>query len=78
MPVRAAIDAFLDTPKVKANPNTARAYTGVLDRTAGVIGADRKLAGVADGEVADALAELWGKAAPVGVPEVGVSCELQR
>jgi integrase len=62
--VRAAIDAFLDTPKVKANPNTARAYAGVLDRTAGVIGADRKLAGVADGEVAGALAELWGKAAP--------------
>ena len=27
MPVRAAIDAFLDIRKVKANPNTARAYT---------------------------------------------------
>ncbi|MGH3293492.1 MAG: hypothetical protein ACRDP7_16965 [Trebonia sp.] len=62
--VRAAIDAFLDTPKVRANPNTARAYTGVLDRTAGVIGADRKLAGVAGGEVAGAHAGLWGTAAP--------------
>jgi hypothetical protein len=61
--VRAAIDAFLDSPKIKGNPNTARAYTGVLDRIAGVIGAGRKLASEADGEIADALAELWGKAA---------------
>ena len=43
--VRAAIDAFLDSPKIKRNPNTARAYTGVLDRIAGVIGAGRELAG---------------------------------
>ncbi|GGM80646.1 hypothetical protein GCM10012275_59130 [Longimycelium tulufanense] len=28
--VRAAIDAFLDSPKAKGNPNTLRAYTGVL------------------------------------------------
>ena len=27
--VRAAIDAFLDSPKVKGNPNTLRAYTNV-------------------------------------------------
>jgi hypothetical protein len=45
--VRAAIDAFLDTPGIKNTPNTLRAYTGVLDRTATVIGADRTLAGVA-------------------------------
>lgn len=62
--VRASIDAFLDTPKVKGNPNTLRAYTNVLDRTAGVLGAGRKLAGVADSEVADALTELWGEAKP--------------
>lgn len=62
--VRAAIDAFLDSPKVKGNPNTLRAYTNVLDRTAGVIGTDRTLAGVADGEIADALTELWGHAKP--------------
>src|SRR5436309_3545453 len=31
--LRAAIDAFLDTPKIKGNPNTQRAYAGVLDRT---------------------------------------------
>jgi site-specific recombinase XerD len=62
--VRAAIDAFLDTPKIKGNPNTLRAYTNVLDRTAGVIDADRTLSGVADGEIADSLTELWGDAKP--------------
>jgi hypothetical protein len=62
--VRAAIDAFLDSPKIKGNPNTLRAYTNVLDRAAEVIGADRTLAGVADGQVADALTELWGDAKP--------------
>ncbi len=56
--VRASIDAFLDTPKVKGNPNTLRAYANVLDRAAELIGAGRKLAGVEDGEVADALDEL--------------------
>jgi hypothetical protein len=29
--VRAAIDGFLDSPDVRANPNTLRAYTSVLD-----------------------------------------------
>lgn len=42
--VRASIDAFLDTPKVKTNPNTLRAYTNVLDRAAEQIGSDRRLA----------------------------------
>jgi hypothetical protein len=36
--MRAAIDAFLDTPKVKSTPNTLRAYTNVLDRTAEQVG----------------------------------------
>ena len=36
--MRAAIDAFLDTPKVKKTPNTLRAYTNVLDRTAEQVG----------------------------------------
>lgn len=62
--VRAAIDAFLDTPKIKGNPNTLRAYTGVLDRTAGVVDADRKLAGVTADEIGDALTALWGEAKP--------------
>ena len=29
--VRAAIDTFLDSPDVRANPNTLRAYTSVLE-----------------------------------------------
>jgi hypothetical protein len=30
--VRAATDTFLDSPNVRATPNTLRAYTSVLDR----------------------------------------------
>ena len=60
----AAIDAFLDSPKIKANPNTLRAYTGVLDRTADQLGADRALADVEDSEIGDALDGLWGSAKP--------------
>jgi hypothetical protein len=33
--VRAAIDSFLDSPDVRANPNTLRAYASVLDRVGG-------------------------------------------
>jgi len=62
--VRTSIDAFLDTPKIKGNANTLRAYTNVLDRAAEVIGPGRKLAEVDDDEVGDALAELWGGAKP--------------
>jgi integrase len=62
--VRASVDAFLDSPKIKGNANTLRAYTGVLDRTAAVIGPSRALASIEDEEVADALTELWGSAKP--------------
>ena len=62
--VRAAIDGFLDSPNVKANPNTLRAYTSVLDRVAEQIGPRRKLAEVHDDEIAGALTELWGDATP--------------
>jgi integrase len=62
--VRASIDAFLDSPKVKGNPNTLRAYTNVLDRTAEQVGPGCKLAAVADTEIGNALTELWGKAKP--------------
>jgi integrase len=62
--VRAAVDAFLDSPKVKSNANTLRAYTNVLDRAAEVLGPDRALADVDDAEIGDALIELWGQAAP--------------
>jgi hypothetical protein len=49
--MRAAIDAFLDTPKVKSTPNTLRAYTNVLDGTAEQVGPGRKLADVDDTEI---------------------------
>jgi site-specific recombinase XerD len=62
--VRAAIDGFLDSPNVKANPNTLRAYSGVLDRVDEEIDSRRKLAEVHDDEIADALTELWGDAKP--------------
>lgn len=39
--VHVAIDAFLDTPKIKDNPNTLRAYAGVLDRVADQLDANR-------------------------------------
>jgi hypothetical protein len=62
--VRAAIDGFLHSPNVKANPNTLRAYTSVLDRVGEEVDSRRKLAGVHDDEIADALTELWGDAKP--------------
>lgn len=62
--VRASIDAFLDSPKITGNPNTLRAYTNVLDRTGKQLGLDRSLAGVDADEIGEALATLWGKAAP--------------
>ena len=58
---RPAIDAFLDTPKIKGNPNTLRTYTGVLDRLADRLDANRALADVEDSEIGDALGGLWGE-----------------
>jgi integrase len=60
--VRAAIDGFLDSPDAKANPNTLRAYTSVLDRVAEEIDSRRQLAEVHDDEIAGALTELWDTA----------------
>ena len=62
--VRTAIDAFLDSPKVAGNPNTSRAYTGVLDRVAERLDPDRALDGVDDAEIGDTLTALWGGAKP--------------
>ncbi|MGH3847264.1 MAG: site-specific integrase, partial [Pseudonocardiaceae bacterium] len=62
--VRVAIDAFLDSPNINRSPHTRRAYAGVLDRTAELIGAERELAGVENTDVGDALSELWGTARP--------------
>ena len=61
---RPAIDAFLDTPKIKGNPNTLRTSTGVLDRLADRLDANRALADIVDAEIGDALTELWGEAKP--------------
>lgn len=57
--VRASIDAFLDSPKIKGNANTLRAYTNVLDRTGEQLGPERPLASVGNDEVGEALATLW-------------------
>lgn len=62
--LRAAVDAFLDSPNVKGNPNTLRAYANVLDRAADELGAGRPLAEIDDSEVGDALEALWGGAKP--------------
>jgi integrase len=58
--VLAAIDAFLDSPRVNRSPHTRRAYANVLDRTAELIGPDRDLAGVTGPELDEALTRLWG------------------
>uniref|UniRef100_UPI003F497EDE tyrosine-type recombinase/integrase n=1 Tax=Actinokineospora sp. CA-119265 TaxID=3239890 RepID=UPI003F497EDE len=60
--IRAAVEAFFDSPNVRASANTLRAYTGVLDRVAELLDPDRPLADVDDGEVGQALTELWGEA----------------
>ena len=62
--VRAASDGFLDAPDVRANQNTLRAYTSVLDRVGEEIGASRRLAEVPGDEIAGALTTLWGGAKP--------------
>ncbi len=61
--VRAAVDAFLSSPRC-ANPNTRRAYAGALDRLAVRLDATRLLSEVGGDELTAALASLWGRAAP--------------
>jgi site-specific recombinase XerD len=56
--VRAAIDAFLASPRCKAR-TTRRSYSGTLDRVAAALGADRPLAGVSGEQFGDALTTLW-------------------
>jgi integrase len=58
--LQTAADAFLSSPRC-ANPNTRRAYAGVIDNLIATIGAGRALAGVADDELSVALVELWGE-----------------
>ncbi|MGN9844845.1 hypothetical protein ACTMTI_42620 [Nonomuraea sp. H19] len=63
----AAADACLATPRT-ANPNTHRAYASAVDRVITRLGRDRPLAEVADTEIGQALAELWGASAPPSPP----------
>ncbi|SUA45710.1 Uncharacterised protein [Nocardia africana] len=63
--MRPAIDAFLDTPKVRAGTNTLRAgLHECADRVAEVIGPGHALNEITDTEIGEALTELWGAAQP--------------
>ena len=59
--LQAAADAFLSSPRC-ANPNTRRAYAGVIDRVVARLGGLRQLADLTDGEIGDAVEGLWGTA----------------
>lgn len=61
--VQASVDAFLSSPQC-ANPNTSRAYSNVLERLLGELGAQRLLATIDSEEIADVLERLWAPFAP--------------
>lgn len=61
--VRDTVDAFLSSPRC-ANPNTRRAYTGVLDRVLDGIGAEVELGQVSGEQLAAILERLWGERSP--------------
>jgi len=61
--VRDTVDAFLSSPRC-ANPNTRRAYTGVLDRVLDEIGAEVELGQVSGEQLAEVLERLWGERSP--------------
>lgn len=58
--VRTAADAFPDS---LANPTTVRNCGIAVGKTAGRVGEGRPLASVADDEIGEALALLWGSSA---------------
>ncbi len=60
--LQAAADAFLSSPRCE-NPNTRRAYAGVVDNVIGQLGALRPLAEVTDAEIGEVVEGLWGTAA---------------
>lgn len=59
--LQAAADAFLSSPRC-GNPDTRRAYAGVIDRVLDWLGPVRQLSDVTDQEVGAALEALWGEA----------------
>jgi len=61
--VRDTVDAFLSSPRC-ANPNTRRAYTGVLDRVLDEVGAEVELGQVSGEQLAEVLERLWGERSP--------------
>ncbi len=61
--VQASVDAFLSSPQY-ANPNTARAYSNVLERLLTELGPSRALATIDSQELADVLQRLWASRAP--------------
>lgn len=61
--LRGALDKFLSSSRC-VNPNTRRGYAATLDKLADGIGANRPLASIAPDELAAALEDLWGQAAP--------------
>src|SRR5512144_699560 len=63
MSVRTAIEAFLDSPRVRRSQHTRRAYGNVLDGVAEAVGADRPLVDVTEAEIAAAVTGLWGERA---------------
>ncbi|MEV1175670.1 hypothetical protein AB0J09_45510, partial [Nonomuraea sp. NPDC049784] len=68
-----AVDTFLATPRT-ASPNTHRAYASAIDRVIDRLARDRLPAEVADDEIGQALAALWGASSP-GLPAV---CQRRR
>ena len=60
--VRTAVDRFLSSARCR-NPNTRRAYSGVLDRLGERLGAGRRLDQLGGHELVTALDDLWGGAA---------------
>ena len=61
--MRDTVDAFLSSPRC-ANPNTRRAYAGVLDRVLDEIGAQVELSQVSGEQLAEVLERLWGERSP--------------
>lgn len=59
--LQAATDAFLSSPRCE-NPNTRRAYAGVIDKVVGELGSARQLSDVSDAEVPAILERLWATA----------------
>ncbi len=59
--LQAAADAFLSSTRCE-NPNTRRAYAGVVDKVIGELGALRQLAEVTEAEIGKVVEGLWGTA----------------